>query len=173
MVLCSIREADSRKLFSIPLLCNSLFLLNSRSESAPLSKPDWLIAPLLEFKLLRLWGSVPHMVPVLDQAFCSLGVTLGRSAEPGVGCLNFSSSPLFCNNMGNGNKHLCSSIFVYGVAVRCLFMYNIKCLMETFFSSDWNPKLSPCITSLLSSSLICIITICNNEINIIRMNNRE
>lgn len=98
------KVVDNEIMFSVPLLCNSLLLLNSRSESVPLSKSDsGFVAWLLELMFLTL-----NKESALNQALVSLGVAPDFSVEHTDGwpasscCFNLSSSSLTCWQKGKG-----------------------------------------------------------------------
>lgn len=100
----SSREDDSKRLFSLPLLCICFFLLNSRRESVPFNNSDpTFIVLLLEFKLLRLGGSMQGRVSILNACVvmgvpCNLSSEYTNSVVVSSCCfLNFWSSSLTCN----------------------------------------------------------------------------
>lgn len=91
--------AGGMKLFSCPLLRNSLFLLISWSDSGTLSRTDpWSVILLLLLKLQRPRGLMSPIVSCLENVIVSLGVACEFSAENADDacscscCLNFSSS---------------------------------------------------------------------------------
>ena len=146
IIFLSNREDDRKRLFSLPLLCICFFLLNSRRESVPFNKSDpTVIVLLLEFKLLRIGGSMPHMVSMLN-ACVVMGVPCNFSAEytgrivSSWCCLNFCSSSLTCNLHRKG-----------------LGFHQVS---ETLFTSNVEDRKEPFVDALMIFHFLFPISVC-------------